>query len=278
MSLIASFPLGRYVPHASFVHALDPRTKLLTTVAVASWVFMATTIGMLGFIWIALGVALLASRIPWKYFLTSLLPIVWVLVFLAIIQIVLEHRGTTLWQFGILQITDQGLVGALFLVMRLVALFAASALLTLTTSPLQLARGLESLLAPLKRIGVPIEAFSLMLTIALRFIPTMLDELLMIVKAQTARGADFSSKHLKTRLEALMALLIPLFVLSFRRADRLALAMEARGYGAQGTMTHWRTLTFRRADHLVLFGVVLITMMFALLKYYPVLYAVVGRS
>ncbi|MDY0322997.1 MAG: energy-coupling factor transporter transmembrane component T [Candidatus Carbobacillus sp.] len=277
MALIESFPLGRYVPYTSFVHALDPRTKLLTTVAVAAWVFLATTAGMLCFIWIFLGVALAASKIPWKYFVMSLLPIVWVLVFLAIIQIVLEQRGTTVWQFGIIRITDQGMYGALFLVMRLVALFAASALLTLTTSPLHLTRGLESLLAPLKRLGVPIDAFSLMLTIALRFIPTMLDELFMIVKAQTARGADFSSKHIKSRLEALLSLFIPLFVLSFRRADRLALAMEARGYDVKRTLSHWRVLTFRWADRLVLLGVVLITMMYVLLKFYPVLHTLLGK-
>ncbi|MBE3595383.1 MAG: energy-coupling factor transporter transmembrane protein EcfT [Candidatus Carbobacillus altaicus] len=269
MSLIESFPLGRYIPHASFVHDLDPRTKLLSTVAIAVWVFLATTAGMLFFIWIVLGLALFASRISWRYFIKSLYPVIWVLVLLAIVQIVLEQRGETVWTYGVIHITDQGLIGALFLVMRLVALFAASALLTLTTSPLQLARGLESLLAPLKCLGIPIYAFSLMLTIALRFIPTMLDELLLIMKAQMARGADFTSKRLRVRLEALLTLIIPLFVLSFRRADRLALAMEARGYDPSREPTSWRVLTFRWKDRLVLLAIFLITFLYIWIRLDP---------
>lgn len=227
--MLKDITLGQYYPTGSKIHQLDPRVKLLFT-----FVFMATIFTVnkfYPFALITLFVCFLAyvSKVPIQYLAKGIKPLRAILIITFLINAMLTP-GEVLLSFWVLKITREGLIIGTFMIMRLVLLIIGTSLLTLTTAPIELTDGIEKLLNPLKVIKVPAHEIAMMMTIALRFIPTLLDETDKIMKAQMARGADFESKKLVERAKSLIPLLVPLFISAFRRADELAMAMEARCY------------------------------------------------
>ena len=232
--MLKDITIGQYFPGASPVHKLDPRMKLVITVAYVVMLFVASSPWAL-----ALSAAFVTcvypmARIPLSMILRSLKPILPIILFTAILNMLFAD-GDILWKWWIIEITDKGVATAIFMGSRIVCLIAGTSLLTYTTSPIALTDGIEQLFGPLKRIKVPVHEISMMMTIALRFIPTLIEETDKIMAAQKGRGADMESGNLLQRVKALIPILIPLFVSAFRRAEELALAMECRCYhGGEG--------------------------------------------
>lgn len=241
--------LGQYFPGNSPVHRLDPRTKLLLMIAYLVAVFLVKDM------WLFLPVAAfsvgatLLSRVPLSYLWRSLKPLKWILVFMFVLNLLMIRTGEPLWDWWIIHITSGGLRQACFIALRLVLLVAGTSLMTLTTTPIALTDGLERLLQPLSVFKFPAHELAMMMTIALRFIPTLLEEADKIMKAQLARGADLESGNILQRAKAMVPILVPLFVSAFRRADELAMAMESRCYhGGEGrTRMHVLKLSLRDA-------------------------------
>ncbi|WNC15108.1 energy-coupling factor transporter transmembrane component T [Brevibacillus brevis] len=246
--MLQNIAIGQYVPGQSFIHRTDPRSKLLFIILFATLVFLANnTVTYAVLVAFTLLVGLL-SRLSIGYILKSLKP-VWILILLTVIlQIFMTKGGTVYYQWGSFTIEEEGVRQAIFISLRLGLLVLISSLLTLTTSPIDLTEGLERLLGPFGRIGVPVHEIALMMSIAIRFIPTLMEETDKIIKAQTARGADFSSGNLVRRAKNLVPIAIPLFISAFRRAEELALAMEARGYRGGVGRTRLNKLVFSWRD------------------------------
>lgn len=245
--MLKDITLGQYFPGNSFIHRLDPRTKILIMVAYVVLVFVIQN--FYGYIALTLFLCLCvgASKISPKYLIKGLRPILVFIVFTGLFNLFLTS-GTPVWSFGILTITREGIRFAAFMVLRLVFLILGTSLLTLTTSPIALTDGLECLLAPFKRFHVPSHEIAMMMTIALRFIPTLLDETDKIMKAQSARGASIDSGNIFSRAKAMVPILIPLFISAFRRADELATAMECRCYRGGDGRTRMYELKFSAVD------------------------------
>jgi len=239
--------LGQFFPGDSFVHRLDPRTKICLSLIFIVLVFLANSI--LGFALLVLFILLVAiiTKIPLKFMIRGLKTIMFFIVLTAFFNLFLS-TGTVIWQWRFLKITDRGLELALTMIARLVLLIFGTSILTLTTSPIALTDGIEALLRPFKKIKLPVHELAMMMTIALRFIPTLIDETDKIIKAQTARGTDFESGNLIRRAKALIPILIPLFISSFRRADDLALAMECRCYNGGENRTRMKVLEMKAID------------------------------
>ena len=240
--------IGQYFPGTSVIHRLDPRTKILAVVLLSVMIFLPKA-------WpgyaVTVAFSLLAvvlSQVPIKYILRGLRPILIILAITVVFNAFLTP-GTPVWHYGRLMITREGLVLSAVATVRLVLLVVTASLLTLTTSPIQLTDGLERLLRPLSPLGVPAHELALMMTIALRFIPTLADEADRIMRAQMARGADMQSGSLVNRIKALIPIMVPLFVAAFRRADELATAMEARGYRGGKGRTRMKELLFAGSDY-----------------------------
>lgn len=246
--MISDITLGQFFPGESVLHRLDPRTKILLSTVFIVAVFVAST--PLAFLLVTLFTALLMviSGIRVSVILKGIKPILFILLFTSIINILMTRgEGDPLLAFWIVKIYKEGLIRAFFMTLRVVLLIiGTSLLLTYTTSPISLTDGLESLLSPLEKLHIPVHIFSMMMTIALRFIPTLVEETEKIMNAQKSRGADFSSGNLIRRAKALIPLLIPLFASAFKRAEELAVAMECRCYRVdkkRTKMTH-RTMVF----------------------------------
>ncbi|MBS3950439.1 MAG: energy-coupling factor transporter transmembrane protein EcfT [Peptococcaceae bacterium] len=246
--MMKNVTLGQYFPGSSPVHRLDPRTKLLMAFSYIIVLFLLHS----GAAYLVLAVASLAmitvSRIPLKLVLRGLRPIMIILSLTLILHIFTTHEGELLVQFWILRIYSGGVRQGLLLAFRLVLLVLATSLLTLTTSPIALTDGIELLLKPFRKLGLPAHELAMMMTIALRFIPTLIEEAEKIMKAQLARGADFESGGLVKRAKSLLPLLIPLFISAFRRADDLAMAMEARCYRGGDSRTKFKVLKLTVLD------------------------------
>lgn len=243
--------LGQYLPGDSFIHRLDPRIKILLTI-----VFMVTIFyvdGFLGYGAMLLGVAaiVVVADIPLKRLIRGLRPILWILIITFIIN-VLTTPGQPKWTFWIFKISESGLYKALFIAIRIMMLVVGTSVLTLTTSPMALTDGLEALLKPLSVIRFPAHALSMMISIALRFIPTLFDEADKIVRAQKARGADFESGNILSRAKAMIPLMVPLFLNAFHRAEELGTAMEARCYRGGEGRTRLNPLRLKRCDLITL--------------------------
>jgi energy-coupling factor transport system permease protein len=242
--------LGQYVPVDSPVHRLDPRTKILGTLWLAIVVFGVRSLGDLVALTVFLAAVLAAGRIPPGYTLRGLRPVLWLVGLAVLFQVLFgESGGHVLLRRGPLVITRENVVLGVFYGYRLILLVVATTLMTFTTSSVELTDGLERLLRPFRRVGVPAHELALMMTIALRFIPTLLEETDKIMKAQMARGADFASGGLVRRARALVPLLVPLFVSAFRRADALALAMESRCYRGGEHRTRMKELRVAVRDY-----------------------------
>lgn len=255
MRMLRSVTIGQHIPGNSMIHHLDPRTKILSAMVLIVVLFVAK--GFIGYGLVALGIALVirASKIPWKFVLRGVRPLLMILVFTMTLHLFMTE-GRVIFQIWFLKVTWEGLIRGLMMSSRLLLLIIGTSMLTLTTSPMQLTDGIETLLRPGKKIGIPAHELAMMMTIALRFIPTLLEETEKIMKAQMARGADFQSGGITQRAKSLIPLLVPLFVNAFRRADDLAIAMEARGYRGGEGRTKLKELKFQRLD-VVALGVVL---------------------
>lgn len=245
--MIRDITLGQYFPGESWIHRLDPRTKIVGTLAYIValfivgdfWGFLIAVAALFGVIGI--------SRVPLKFILKGLKPIFIIILFTFVLNLFMIP-GKVIWSFWILTITEEGLYTAFFMAARLILLLLGSSLLTLTTRPISLTDGIESLLSPLRKVGVPAHELAMMMTIALRFIPTLLEETDKIMKAQQARGADFESGNILRRAKSLIPILVPLFISAFRIAQELAMAMEARCYRGGRHRTRMNAMKLGKRD------------------------------
>ncbi len=240
---------GQYYPQKSFVHNMDARIKILLTIAYIVAVFLVKQFHFLGFLacFIFVLIATIFSKVPFSKMIKSIKAVLFFVIFSAVLQIFFNQDGNVLFSWWIITITDVALYNAGFIFARIVLIVFGASLLTLTTTPVEIADGIESLLYPLKWIKFPVHEFALIMSIALRFIPTLLDETDRIIKAQKARGADFESGNIFKRVKALVPILIPLLIGAFRRADELADAMDARCYAGSKNRTRYKKmrLTYR---------------------------------
>lgn len=247
--MIRDITIGQYYPVDSVIHRLDPRVKLAGTMLYIISLFMFDSFA--GYLIVALFLTsvILLSNVPLKYIVKGLKPIVFLLLFTVVFNIFLTP-GKVLWEWWIFKVTEEGLRQALFFGIRLMLLIIGSSLMTFTTTPNGLTDGLETSLAPLKKIKVPVHEIAMMMSIALRFIPILLEETDKIMKAQSARGADFETGGLLKRAKALIPILVPLFISAFRRASDLAMAMEARCYNGGEYRTKMKPLHYKQSDYL----------------------------
>ena len=252
--MLKDITLGQYFPGNSVVHRLDPRTKLIMLVVYIVALFMAQSWITYGLMFLALALTIKVSTIPVKSIVRGMKPLVMILVFTGVLNLFFTQEGTVLVDFWIITITSGGLLRAIFMVVRILMLITCTFLLTYTTSPISLTDGLESLMNPLKKIKVPVHELSMMMCIALRFIPTLIEETDKIMSAQKARGADFESGSIIDRAKALIPILVPLFIGAFRRADELATAMECRCYQGGEGRTKMKLLRYHRND-ITAFGI-----------------------
>jgi energy-coupling factor transport system permease protein len=246
--MIKDITIGQYVPGDSFVHKLDPRVKIMLSILFIIDLFLVNDFTGYIFIFLFTFVAVIISKIHLRYIYKGLKPIFVLMLITALFNVFLTRGEVLVFQLGFLKIYKEGLLLAVFMVLRLTFLIIGTSLLTLTTSPIELTDGIERLLNPYKRFGVPAHELAMMMTIALRFIPTLMDETDKIMKAQKARGADFESGNIIQRAKNLIPLLVPLFISSFRRADELAMAMEARCYKGGEGRTRMKVLKLTNRD------------------------------
>ena len=246
----ASRSIGQFYPVSSPVHDLDPRAKIVSVGLAVAGLLVVDSYG--GFIVVGAAVAALvaASHIPARTFLRLLRPVIFIVVFTALFQVLFVRRGALLFEWGAIEVHEDGVRLGLFIALRVLLLVCVAGLLAATTPPLSLADGLEDLLSPLRHLRFPVHEVAMMTTIALRFVPTLYDEADKVIKAQAARGADFSEGSLLQRGRAVVPVLVPVTVGVFRRADELAEAMESRGYKGGEGRTRYRELKFRGRDTL----------------------------
>ena len=248
--MISDITLGQFFPGYSPLHKLDPRTKILLATVYIVTVFLAASPASFLLMTVFVGILIGVSRISFGVIFRGIKPILFILLFTALINLFMTGgEGEPLLEFWVIKIYTEGIARALFMALRVVFLIVGtSLLLTYTTSPISLTDGLESLLSPLKKIGVPVHTFAMMMSIALRFIPTLVEETEKIMNAQKSRGADFSTGSLASRAKALVPLLIPLCVSAFKRAEELATAMECRCYRGDYNRTKLVKLEYRGLD------------------------------
>lgn len=245
--MIRDITLGQYYPEQSVIHRLDARTKILGTLLYIIEIFLVNSFAGFGLVILALGVLIGISRVPMRFIFKGLKAVVFIILLTFVLNLFM-FDGTVLWHWKFLTITYEGLYRSCFMALRLILLIIGTSMLTLTTKPMELTDGLEKLLKPFNRLGLPSHEIALMMSIALRFIPTLLEETDKIMKAQQARGADFESGSLIQRVKNMIPILIPLFVGSFRIAQDLALAMEARCYHGGVGRTRMKEIVFSRRD------------------------------
>ena len=266
--MLKDITLGQYFPGNSPVHRLDPRTKLLILIVYIVALFMAGDWISYGLVFFFLATVIAISRIPLKSLVRGMKPLVIILLFTAVLNLFFTDGKQVLAEFWGLKITMEGVMRAIFMVLRILMLISGTFLLTYTTSPIALTDGLESLLGPLKKIKVPVHELAMMMCIALRFVPTLIEETDKIMNAQKARGADFENGNLIRRVKALVPVLVPLFISSFRRADELATAMECRCYHGGEGRTKMKLLRYKRRDFLAfLVAAVLLTGVIVLVQF-----------
>ena len=255
--MLKDITLGQYFPGKSPIHRLDPRTKLIALVVYIVALFLAVSWISYGVMLLFLAVCVAISKIPLKALVRGMKPLVFILIFTGVLNIFFTPGETELVSFWVIRITLEGVIKAFFMMLRIMMLITGTFLLTYTTSPIALTDGLESLLGPLKVIRLPVHELAMMMCIALRFIPTLIEETDKIMSAQKARGADFESGSLMSRVKALVPILVPLFISAFRRADELATAMECRCYHGGEGRTKMKLLRYKLLDYKA-FGLTLV--------------------
>ncbi len=254
--MLKDITLGQYFPGNSTIHRLDPRTKLVALIAYIVALFSAGSWLSYGLVFLFLATCIATSQIPVKAFVRGMKPLLLILIFTGILNLFFTPGETVLVTFWRITLTLEGVTRAIFMMARILMLIAGTFLLTYTTSPISLTDGLESLLSPLKKLRLPVHELAMMMCIALRFIPTLIEETDKIMSAQKARGADFENGSLMQRVKALVPILVPLFISAFRRADELATAMECRCYHGGEGRTKMKLLRYKRRDF-VTFGALL---------------------
>lgn len=266
MKMLDKLLLGRYLQGDSFIHRLDPRTKFLATFLFIIIVFLANNWLTYFILAIFTMLALLASKIPMSFFWNGVKPLLWVILFTVVLQMVFTTGGDVYVEWAFIKITSYGVINAIFIFLRFMFIIFISTLMTLTTPPLQIADAMESIMKPLGKIGVPVHEIALMLSIALRFVPTLMDEAQKIMNAQRARGVDFGEGNLFEQMKAIIPILIPLFVSSFNRAEDLATAMEARGYQGGTGRSKYRVLIYGKIDGIAATSLVILTIALVLFR------------
>lgn len=246
---------GQYYPAKSVIHRLDPRTKLLALIAFIVLIFVSDNFYSLFACGLVIIISIAAAHVPFGRVLRSVKGIIFILLFTAILNLFFYKGKNLLWGWGIITIYREGIIFTVFLMFRLFFLVMASSVLTLTTTPVELTDGIESLLKPLKYIRFPVHELALIMSIALRFIPTLIDETNRIISAQKARGADFESGNIFKRIKAIVPILIPLLISAFRRADELGDAMDARCYSGSKNRTKYKKLKFAWRDLAAVFAI-----------------------
>ena len=244
---------GQYYPSDSFVHKLDPRTKILALITYIVMLFVANNFYSLFACAFFLIIAIIASRVPLGSILRSVKGIIFILVFTSVLNLFFHGGENLLWEWWKIRIYYEAIVFTVFLILRLFFLVIGSSVLTLTTTPVALTDGIESLLKPLKYIKFPVHELALIMSIALRFVPTLIDETNRIISAQKARGADFESGNIFKRIKAIVPILIPLLISAFRRAEELGDAMDARCYSGSKNRTKYKKLHFSARDFISFF-------------------------
>lgn len=247
--MIRDITIGQYYPAESPIHRMDARLKLLITFVFIVTLFLVNTFIGYVFVIASMGLVIKSSKVPLKFMLRGLKSIVIIILFTAIINLFMTQGETVLAKVWIFQITLEGVLLAIKMCVRLVLLIVGSSILTLTTTPIQLTDAIEYILKPFKKIGVPAHEIAMMMTIALRFIPTLLEETDKIMKAQQARGADFDTGNLIQKAKALIPILVPLFISAFRKAEELAMAMEARCYHGDENRTRMNVMRMQKSDY-----------------------------
>mgnify|MGYP002511054671 CR=1 FL=1 len=250
--------LGRYLPLNSCIHRLDPRTKIIALILMMVAIFIPA--GWLGYLLIGIAVLFLTmlAKLKFSFLWRSMKPMLFMLFFLLIINVIVIHEGTVLFTIGSFSVYSEALFQTLYIVVRLMLMIMLTTVLTATTKPLDLTLGIEDLLSPFKVIHVPAHEIAMMISIALRFIPTLIEETQRIMKAQASRGVDMEEGSFKEKLMAILSLIVPLFVSAFQHADDLANAMEARGYVPDRPRTRYKQLKMRKRDYLTLSAALLI--------------------
>ena len=266
--MLKDITLGQYFPGNSFIHKLDPRTKLIVLVVYIVALFLAVNWASYALMAAFLLLCIKISTIPAKSFIRGMKPLMMILIFTGVLNLFFTTEGELLVDFWIIRITTAGLQRAIFMVVRILLLICGTFLLTYTTSPIALTDGLEALMNPLKVIKVPVHELSMMMCIALRFIPTLIEETDKIMSAQKARGADFENGTLMEKARALVPILVPLFISAFRRADELATAMECRCYQGGEGRTKMKLLRYTRWDFRAFFISVLLVGAIVTLRYF----------
>ena len=250
--MFKNLTIGQHYPVDSPIHNLDPRLKIIMTFIFIISLFLIESFTGLIFVIIFLTVIITISKVPVKFVIKGLRPILFIILITFIINLLMTP-GRVIYTIGVIKITEEGLRQAGFMAVRLTLLIMGTSMLTLTTSPIILTDGIESLLKPFKRFGLPAHELAMMMTIALRFIPTLMEETEKIMKAQKSRGADFESGNIMSRAKNLVPLLVPLFISAFRRADELAMAMEARCYRGGENRTRMRQMKISKGDYAAAF-------------------------
>lgn len=252
---------GRFIPGNSFIHLLDPRSKLVFVFIFVIITFVANNTVTYAMLLVLTFMTILLSRIRLYFLINGLKPVLFILFFTFIVHILLTREGPVVMDLGFMQIYEQGLRQGIYITVRFLVLVFMTSILTLTTSPISLTDGLEVLLNPLKKFKLPVHEVALMMSIALRFIPTLIDETDKIAKAQMARGSDLSAGSFSDRVKAVVPLLVPLFVSSFKRAEDLATAMEVRGYRGGEGRTRYRQLKWQVRDTIAMILLLIIAVL-----------------
>lgn len=249
--MLKDITIGQYIPGNSFLHKSDPRTKIILSVLYMIIVFLIDSYGAFAMLTFFTLAVIISCGIPLLYTIRGLKPVLFIVVFTSILNIFYTQSGTMLFEYKFIHITDQGILTAVKIALRLTLFVMGGTLLTFTTTPISLTDGLEKLMKPLKHIGVPAHEIAMMMSIAIRFIPSLMDETDKIMKAQSARGADFDTGNIIQRAKSFIPVLVPLLVSAFRRATELATAMEARCYRGGEGRTRMKQLRFSKADVVV---------------------------
>ncbi|MDU7216631.1 MAG: energy-coupling factor transporter transmembrane component T [Dialister sp.] len=265
--MLTDMTLGQYYPGNSFLHKMDPRAKILCTMIFICAIFFANNPWSYLVVTLFTALCISLSGVPFRLIVKAVKPLWVILVFTLVIHL-LTTPGTEIFRLGPVKITEEGVRNGVFMTLRLVFLIAFSSLLTYTTSPIVLTDGIEALLMPFRRFGVPAHELAMMMTIALRFIPTLLEETDRIMKAQSSRGADFTAGNIWQKAKSMVPLLVPLFISAFRRADDLATAMEARCYRGGEGRTKMHRLVYTGNDRIAFAAVLVVVAVLAGMYFY----------
>ncbi|MGM8212788.1 energy-coupling factor transporter transmembrane component T family protein [Virgibacillus sp. W0430] len=246
-----SIVIGQYVPGESLIHRLDPRTKIIIIFFFVLFVFFANTFVSYSILTLFVLASILITRIPFRFIAKGLAPVWFIIIFTFVLHLIVTKEGTIVYEIGFFDIYSGGIMQGIAISMRFLLLILMTSLLTLTTTPIEITDAIEYLLHPLKKVKFPVHELALMMSISLRFIPTLMQETEKISKAQASRGVDFKTGPIKERAKAIVPLLVPLFVSAFKRAEELAMAMESRGYQGGEGRTKLRELRIEKRDIII---------------------------